>query len=79
MQREIMRAKKKSQHVAYAELHGQLRMELGAPSEPSRGTGDCLALVPLGLVLMLVHPAPSIAIWALGGWGVAWSWRDRTR
>ena len=45
MQREIMRAKKKSQHVAYAELHGQLRMELGAPSEPSRGTGDCLALV----------------------------------
>ena len=49
MQREIMRAKKKSQQVAYAELHGQLRMELGAPSEPSRGTGDCLALVLVSL------------------------------
>ena len=44
-------------------------MELGAPSAPSRGTGDCLALVlvPLGLVLMLVHPAPAIAMWALAG------------
>ena len=42
-------------------------MELGAPSETSRGTGDCLALVlvPLGLVLMLVHPAPAIAMRAL--------------
>jgi hypothetical protein len=47
------------------------RMELGAPSKPSRGTGDFLALVlvlvPLGLILMLVHPALAIAIWALTG------------
>ena len=69
MQREIMRAGEKAQQVAYAELHVQVRMELGAPSEPSRDTGDCLALVlvPLGLVLMLVHPAPAIAMWALAG------------
>ena len=55
--------------MAYAELHVQVSIELGAPSEPSRGTGDCLALVlvPLGLVLMLVHPAPAIARWALAG------------
>jgi hypothetical protein len=43
-----------------------VRMELGAPSKPSRGTGDFLALVlvlvPLGLILMLVHPDPAIAI-----------------
>ena len=48
-----------------------VRMELGAPSKPSRGTGDFLALVlvlvPLGLILMLVHPALAIAIWALTG------------
>jgi len=69
MQREIMRAAEKSQQVAYDKLHVQVRMELGAPSKPSRGIGDCLALVlvPLGLVLMLVHPAPAIAIWALAG------------
>ena len=55
--------------MAYAELQVQVSIELGAPSEPSRGTGDCLALVlvPLGLVLMLVHPAPAIAMWALAG------------
>ncbi len=55
--------------MAYAELHVQVRMELGAPSKPSRGTGDCLVLVlvPLGLILMLVHPAPAIANWALAG------------
>ena len=45
MQREIMRAGDKAQQVAYAELHVQVSIELGAPSEPSRGTGDCLALV----------------------------------
>jgi hypothetical protein len=69
MQREIMRAGEKAQQVAYAKLRVQVRMELGAPSEPSCGTGDCLALVlvPLGLVLMLVHPAPAIAMWALAG------------
>jgi hypothetical protein len=69
MQREILRAGEKAQQVAYAELRFQVRMELGAPSEPSRGTVDCLALVlvPLGLVLMLVHPAPAIAMWALAG------------
>jgi hypothetical protein len=76
MQREIMRAGEKAQQVAYAELQVQVRMELGAPSEPSRGTGDCLVLVPLGLVLMLVHPAPRSPC---GRWRVAWSWRDRTR
>jgi hypothetical protein len=72
MQREIMRAGEKAQQVAYAELRVQVRMELGAPSEPSRGTGDCLALVlmPLGLVLMLVHPAPPPS--PSGRWRVAW-------
>jgi hypothetical protein len=69
LQREILRAGEQAQKVAYAELRDQVRMELGAPSEPSRGTGDCLALVlvPLGLILMLVHPAPAIAVWAMAG------------
>lgn len=69
LQREILRAGEQAQQVAYAELRDQVRMELGAPSEPSRGTGDCLALVlvPLGLILMLVHPAPAIAVWAMAG------------
>jgi hypothetical protein len=35
-----MRAGEKSQQMAYAELHVQVRMELGAPSKPSRTTGD---------------------------------------
>ena len=67
LQGEILRAGEQAQHVAHAELRNQVRMELGAPSEPSRGTGDCLALVlvPLGLILMLVHPAPAIAVWAM--------------
>ena len=69
LQGEILRAGEQAQHVAHAELRDQVRMELGAPSEPSRGTGDCLALVlvPLGLILMLVHPAPAIAVWAMAG------------
>jgi hypothetical protein len=69
LQREILRAGAQAQQVAYAELRDQVRMELGAPSEPSRGTGDCLALVlvPLGLILTLVHPAPAIAVWAMAG------------
>ncbi len=69
MQPEIMRAREKAQQVAYSEFRVQVRMELGAPSEPSRSTGDCLALVlvPLGLVQTLVHPAPIIAMWALAG------------
>jgi hypothetical protein len=67
LQSQILRAGEQARQVAYAELRDQVRMELGAPSEPSRGTGDCLAvvLVPLGLILMLVHPAPAIAVWAM--------------
>jgi len=66
---QILRAGEQAQQLAYAKLRDQVRMELGAPSEPSRGTGDCLSLVlmPLGLILMLVHPAPSIAVWAMKG------------
>ncbi|MCX5957772.1 MAG: hypothetical protein NTW51_15560 [Cyanobacteria bacterium] len=69
LQRDILRAGEKAQQVAYAQFRVQVRMELGAPSEPSRGTGDCLALVlvALGLILMLVHPAPAIAVWVLSG------------
>ena len=69
MQRDILRAGEKAQQVAYAQFRVQVRMELGAPSEPSRGTGDCLALVlvALGLILMLVHPAPAIAVWVMSG------------
>ena len=53
----------------------------GALSEPSRGTGDCLALVlvPLGLILMMVHPAPAIAVWALSGCLVLAGWNHRKR
>jgi hypothetical protein len=67
LQGEILRAGEQAQQVAYAEVRYQVRMELGAPNEPSRGSGDCLALVlvPLGLILMLVHPAPAIAVWAM--------------
>ena len=67
LQRDILRSGEKAQQVAYAQFRVQVRMELGAPSEPSRGPGDCLALVlvALGLILMLVHPAPAIAVWVL--------------
>jgi hypothetical protein len=67
IQREIRRAEEQAQLVAYAKLRAQVRMELGAPGEPSRGNGHVLALVlaPLGLILMLIHPAPAIACWAM--------------
>jgi len=41
MQREIMRAGEKAQQVAYAELHVQVRMELGAPT--SRSVAQAIA------------------------------------
>ena len=67
IQREIRRAEEQAQLVAYAKLRDQVRMELDAPIEPSRGNGHLLALVlaPLGLILMLIHPAPAIACWAM--------------
>ena len=67
IQREIRRAEEQAQLVAYAKLRAQVRMELGAPGEPSRGNGHYLALLlaPLGLILMLIHPAPAIACWAM--------------
>ena len=45
-------------------------MDLGAPQAPSRGRGDCLALVllPLGLVLLVVHPLPAAIVLAVVGW-----------
>jgi hypothetical protein len=69
LQHQILRAEEQAQQLAYAKFRDQVRMELGAPSEPSRGTGDCLALVlvPLGLILMLAHPAPAITVWAMAG------------
>jgi hypothetical protein len=67
IQREIRRAEEQAQLVAYAKLRDQVRMELEAPIEPSRGNGHVLALVlaALGLILMLIHPAPAIACWAM--------------
>jgi len=67
IQREIRRAEEQAQLVAYAKLRDQVRMELDAPIEPSRGNGHLLALVlaPLGLILMLIHPVPAIACWAM--------------
>jgi len=67
IQREIQRAEEQAQLVAYAKLRDQVRIERGAPGEPSRGNGPVLALVlaPLGLILMLIHPAPAIACWAV--------------
>jgi hypothetical protein len=67
IQREIQRAEEQAQLVAYAKLRDQVRIERGAPGEPSRGNGPVLALVlaPLGLILMLIHPAPAIACWAM--------------
>jgi len=41
MQREIMRAGEKSQQMAYAELHVQVRMELGPPA--SRAAAQAIA------------------------------------
>jgi hypothetical protein len=69
LQREIEKAGRQAKQLAYAQLRDQVRIERGAPSEPGRGTGDCLAVVllPIGLVLMLVHPAPAIAVWAMAG------------
>jgi hypothetical protein len=70
IQREIERAEAKAQQVAYAELREQVRMALGAPRQPSRGNGPVLALVLalLGLILMLFHPAPAIACWAVAAY-----------
>lgn len=68
--RQIREAERKAEQVACSEHRDQVRMELGAPRVPSRGNGDCLALVllPVGLILMVVHPVPAITVLGVVGW-----------
>jgi hypothetical protein len=67
---QIREAERQAEQVAYSDHRDRVRMELGAPRVPSRGNGDCLALalLPLGLILLVVHPAPAIAVLVAVGW-----------
>ena len=61
---QIREAERQAEQVAYSEHRDRVRLDLGAPRIASRGNGDCLALalLPVGLILLVVHPAPAIAV-----------------
>lgn len=51
------------------ELHReQVRLDKEAPPAPDRGPAGCLALilVPIGLLLLTVHPVPGMVVLTLG-------------
>ena len=59
--RELVRlAESQADERAWLLHRERVRQILGAPVRPSRGTPGCLSLVliPLGLVLLTVHPLP---------------------
>lgn len=70
MLRQIREAERQAEQVAYAEHRDRVRLDLGAPRIAGRGNGDCLALtlLPVGLILLVVHPAPAIAVLVAVGW-----------
>lgn len=53
---------------AYAQYRERMRVAHEAPPAPNRGPAGCAALVvlPLGLLLLTVHPLPGMLVLSLG-------------
>ena len=70
LRQQIKDAERRADRVAFAEHRDRVRTDLGAPLTASRGSGDCLALalLPLGLILLVVHPLPAIVVLVTVGW-----------
>lgn len=73
-------AEERSWEGAYASHRARVLAQRDAPLFASRGRGDCLALVllPLGLVLLAVHPLPAILVLVAVAW-LLLSGSDRQR
>lgn len=77
---QVRQAEDQAWQSAYASHRSRVHSQLGVPLFPSRGRGDCLALVllPIGLILLVVHPLPATLVLAVVGWLVL-SGNDRIR
>ena len=77
---QVQQAEQQAWQSAYASHRSSVHSQLGVPLFASRGRGDCLALVllPLGLVLLLVHPLPATLVLVVVAWLVL-SGNDRFR
>jgi len=77
---QVQQAEQQAWQSAYASHRSHVHSQLGVPLFPSRGRGDCLALVllPFGLILLVVHPLPATLVLAVVGWLVL-SGNDRFR
>lgn len=66
----VRAAERQAYEAAYASHRSQVHSQLGIPLDASRGQGGCLALVllPLGLILLTVHPLPAILVLVVVGW-----------
>jgi hypothetical protein len=67
---EVRAAERHAYEAAYASHRSRVHSQLGIPLYASRGQGGCLALVllPLGLILLTVHPLPAILVLVVVGW-----------
>lgn len=66
----VRAAERHAYEAAYASYRSRVHSQLGIPLYASRGQGGCLALVllPLGLILLTVHPLPAILVLVVVGW-----------
>jgi len=66
----VRAAERHAYEAAYASHRSRVHSQLGIPLYASRGQGGCLALVllPLGLILLTVHPLPAILVLVVVGW-----------
>ena len=66
----VRAAERQAYEAAYASHRSRVHSQLGIPLDASRGQGGCLALVllPLGLILLTVHPLPAILVLVVVGW-----------
>lgn len=67
---QVRLAEQRSLDGAYASHRARVLSRRGVPVFASRGPGDCLALLllPLGLVLLAVHPLPATVVLVVVAW-----------
>jgi hypothetical protein len=77
---QVRLAEARGWETAYEGHRARVFSQRGVPVFPTRGQGDCLVLVllPLGLILLAVHPLPAFLVLVAVGWLVL-SGSDRLR
>ena len=70
MAEQVRRAEERGWEAAYESHRARIFSQRGVPVFASRGPGDCLALVllPLGLILLAVHPLPATLVLVVVAW-----------